>query len=181
MGKRIHKRPGTTAHERAMKKSATRMARDFLRMPDEKRLSSVARWLENKPEKVPMFMEAMKGVERREKSMAERQIEFTRAMEQLGVLGEGCNKNFEAIKTGRRTGRLTIDQTLNKLRTLRTGLQLLLEGHQARLREIYQVKKSLPRENFRLLRRTILKERIKVKKHLKAVERMLLEDEHPYG
>lgn len=146
---RIHKRPGTKAWEKALRRSASRMARDLLRAPEGKRRALMGKYLRNKTslQRRAIAKEKMMGKarERREKEIEKLKVEYLHLIDQFydthkgltGLLGRAIEKDRYDKKARER---------------MRSSLELVLDDMRKMIKKGKELEKMLPKGKTQIIK-----------------------------
>jgi len=163
---RIHKKPGSKAWKKSIKKSASRMARDFMRAPENKQKAIMLSWMKNKasnPQEalcIGKSFEKMleKCVEDTENAFKKRQHLHSQ-MERILVGIKGKVKKLKRSAAG-------IESNLKGLKNIRNIDRLILGNLIADLRQVQTLEKFARKEAAEELKKERAKLEGEIKKNL---------------
>ncbi|MCX6799497.1 MAG: hypothetical protein NTW59_05390, partial [Candidatus Diapherotrites archaeon] len=157
MGKRIWKRPGSAAWKRAVRKSASRMARDLSRIPRKKETLAVQDYVRNK-DPLQAFELVRKDLVSRARERRVSIVEHLLDMMELRsrqsrVVMDGIKRNLRKRNRLKRAGR----SGLAEARKIRTAARVQLANTRAEVEDLKWIAKNMPKRDETLVRESIRK------------------------
>ena len=185
MGKRIHQRVGTPRWEKAVDKSASRMARDLARMPPKKRQQAMKSYSRNKSLEAHVELIVKRGLSkanrRRAKQLEEARTRIETALEQMTVFLGSKNLTYGEGKLISRFTYAWLKNNLVEMKQAHVLSQTYLSNIEAIVLQLRLVSKLVPKEEAAELKeviRTWVKRKSTIQRILPEMEREIAEREN---